>query len=81
MDCPGTFQVLNNDRIGKLTLPKGPYVISVKRMACSAASNSFKNFLQRPDGNLGQGWRLFAKRAKFVNRGENIAFLVRPAAG
>ena len=27
--CPGTFQVLNNDHVGTLSLPAGPYVISI----------------------------------------------------
>ena len=76
--CPGEFNVLHNDRIGKLILPKGPYTISVKRMTCTDASSNFARFLQRPAGNLPDGWRLFAKRGKFVNRAQNKAFLVRP---
>jgi hypothetical protein len=78
-DCPGEFNVLHNDRIGKLVLPKGPYTISVKRMVCTDASSNFARFLQRPAGNLPDGWRLFAKRGKFVNRAQGKAFLVRPA--
>jgi hypothetical protein len=76
-DCPGDFSVLHNDRIGKLVLPKGPYTISVKRMTCTDASSNFARFLQRPAGDLPDGWRLFAKRGKFVNRAQNKAFLVR----
>src|SRR5215217_5158186 len=66
--CPGEFNVLHNDRIGKLVLPKGPYTISVKRMPCTDASSNFSRFLQRPSGKLPDGWRVFAKRGKFVNR-------------
>ena len=77
--CPGEFNVLHNDRIGKLVLPKGPYTISVKRMTCTDASSNFARFLQRPSGNLPDGWRVFAKRGKFVNRAQNKAFLVAPA--
>ena len=77
--CPGEFNVLHNDRIGKLVLPQGPYTISVKRMTCTDASSNFARFLQRPAGNLPDGWRVFAKRGKFVNRAQNKAFLVAPA--
>lgn len=77
--CPGEFNVLHNDRIGKLVLPQGPYTISVKRMTCTDASSNFARFLQRPNGDLPDGWRLFARRGKFVQRAQSKAFLVAPA--
>jgi hypothetical protein len=77
--CAGEFNVLHNDRIGKLVLPKGPYTISVKRMPCTDASSNLARFLQRPGGDLPDGWRVFAKRGKFVNRAQDKAFLVAPA--
>ena len=79
MACPGTFQVLHNDKIGKLSIPAGNYVISVKRMTCENATGQFKRFLQLPEGNLPDNWRLLAKRKKFVNRTQNVAFLIKPA--
>ena len=79
--CPGEFRVLNNDRIGKLILPQGPYTISVKRMPCTDASSNFSRFLQRPNGDLPDGWRLFARRGKFVQRTQGKAFLVKPERG
>lgn len=78
--CPGEFNVLHNDKIGKLVLPQGPYTISVKRMTCTDASSNFSRFLQRPAGDLPDGWRVFARRGKFVNRAQNKAFLVAPAS-
>ena len=39
--CPGTFRVLNNDRIGALRLPSGPYYVTVLRganLSCQGAS-------------------------------------------
>lgn len=77
--CPGEFNVLHNDSIGKLKLPQGPYTISVKRMTCTDASSNFARFLQRPAGDLPDGWKLFARRGKFVQRTQNKAFLVAPA--
>ncbi len=78
--CPGTFQVLHDDRIGKLSIPKGPYVISVKRMTCQDAADDFKRFLQIPEGNLPDNWRLLAQRKKFINRTQNVAFLIKRAS-
>ena len=77
--CPGQFNVLHNDSIGKLKLPQGPYTISVKRMTCVDASSHFARFLQRPNGDLPDGWKLFARRGKFVQRVQDKAFLVAPA--
>jgi hypothetical protein len=77
--CSGEFNVLHNDRIGKLVLPQGPYTISVKRMPCTDASSNLARFLQRPGGDLPDGWRVFAKRGKFVNRAQDKAFLFAPA--
>jgi hypothetical protein len=79
--CPGTFQVLHNDSIGKLRIPAGNYVITVKRMTCQNASQMFRQFLQDTDGNLGGGWRVRARKAKFQNRAENESFRIKRAAG
>jgi hypothetical protein len=80
MKCPGTFKVQNNDRIGKLKLPAGNYVIKVKRMSCQDASSNFTKFLDRPDGDLPNGWTLNAKKAKFKNKRMNVAFTVKSAS-
>lgn len=64
--CPATFRVLHNDRIGKLSLPAGPYYINIKgKLNCAAASNYFRQFLARPDGMLPAPWRLNPKKALF----------------
>jgi hypothetical protein len=81
MKCPGTFQVQHNDKIGKLKLPAGPYVIKVKRMTCQQASDNFRDFLNRPDGNLPNGWTLNVNKQKFRNKQRNIAFTVRQSGG
>jgi len=55
--CPGTFQVLNNDRVGSLSLPAGPYVISISgTLSCTQASSLFTTFLYQWTGNLPGGW-------------------------
>lgn len=64
--CPGTFRVLNNDRIGKLILPKGPYYINAGNgLSCPGASNYFRQFLNRTDGKLPRPWRLNVGKARF----------------
>jgi hypothetical protein len=55
--CPGTFQVLNNDHVGSLSLPAGPYVISITgSLTCTQASSLFTTFLNQWTGNLPGGW-------------------------
>jgi hypothetical protein len=55
--CPGTFQVLNNDRVGSLSLPAGPYVISINgKLSCTQASSLFTTFLYQWTGKLSGGW-------------------------
>jgi hypothetical protein len=55
--CPGTFQVLNNDHVGSLSLPAGPYVISISgNLSCTSASSLFTTFLNQWTGNLPGGW-------------------------
>jgi hypothetical protein len=80
--CPGTFRVLNNDRIGKLNLPKGPYYIyrSVKpAINCANSSNLFKRFLSIPSGRLPAPWKLNAKLATFTNTDRGSQFRVKQA--
>src|SRR5947209_4367767 len=57
--CPGTFQVLNSDRIGSLRLLAGPYLImTAGGVGCSQAATLFNRFLQDWDGNLPGGWEV-----------------------
>ena len=78
--CPATFRVLNNDRIGALYLPRGPYYIYVvNKLSCAQASNLFRNFLQRTDGRLPSPWRLNVAKAKFNTGAGGPAFRVQKA--
>jgi hypothetical protein len=82
MICPGTFQVQHNDQIGKLKLPKGPYTITVihkKRITCQKASSLFAKFLQRPDGNLPNGWKLKVQSGTFLKQDGSKGFRVKQA--
>jgi len=75
--CPGTFQVLHNDRINRLSIPAGSYRIKVKRMACQSASDSFKQFLSAPGNKLPKGWKLIRPKQKFKNRKGNYSFRIK----
>jgi hypothetical protein len=80
--CAGTFRVLNNDRIGALVLPRGPYFISVLRnptLSCAGASNLFRQFLNYPSGRLPGGWKLNARQAKFTRGPGGLTFRVKQA--
>jgi hypothetical protein len=82
MICPGTFRVQHNDKIGRLKLPAGPYTITVihkNRISCSQASNLFAKFLQRPDGNLPNGWKLKVPSATFLKKDGSKGFRVKQA--
>jgi hypothetical protein len=81
--CPGTFRVLNNDRIGNLRLPAGPYILTTLRgggLSCSEASSEFREFLSLPMGNLPSPWVLNARKGIFTEgRGSRTGFRVKPA--
>lgn len=75
--CPGTFQVLHNDRIGNLSLPAGAYNIRSTGVGCSAASQLFVQFLNDWDGRLPDSWRTTMQgvgRGTFIHpRGQSFA--------
>ena len=72
--CPATFRVLHNDRIGAAVLPQGQYVITVINpgLQCGQAAKLFTRFLSDYDGKLGGGWTVVAQgkgRAQFNLKG------------
>ena len=81
-NCPGTFEVLHNDRIGSMQLPKGPYVVTVldsATMGCTEASRLFSEFLEDWDGRLPRPWVATSSTRTFqAGRGSNVGFRVTP---
>ena len=76
--CPGTFQVLNSDRIGSLKLPAGPYVITPSGgVGCRRAASLFNRFLEDWDGNLPERWRVSG--SGFRQSAGQAAFTVKAA--
>ena len=79
--CPGTFRVDHNDRIGRLRLPGGPYLITVLKgsgLSCPAASRRFSSFLDDPNGVLARPWTVNPSSGTFTN-GRRPGFRVKPA--
>ena len=84
--CPSTFRVLHNDRIGPAVLPQGQYVITVRApgLACATASRLFTQFLTDYDGNLPKGWTVVAQgsgRASFNQNGQPGFSVARSGGG
>jgi hypothetical protein len=83
VQCP-SFQVLHNDHIGKLSLPAGSYQIIIgnqRKLSCASAADLFRQFLQDYDGVLPDGWRVQARKSRFVQPSSGDAFKVRRIKG
>lgn len=80
--CPSTFDVLHNDRIGDLRIPKGPYYLTRRTSnspSCERIFKLFAKFLERPDGDI-PGWRINAQKGQFVrNKSGGKGFRIKPA--
>jgi hypothetical protein len=81
--CGGTFRVLHNDRIGKLRLPAGPYVITIikgSNLSCQSASRLFSQFLNAVNGVLPRPWAVNVSTGTFTRGpGGGTGFRVKPA--
>lgn len=76
--CPATFQVLNNDHIGSMSLPAGPYTVTVSGLGCGSASALFTQFLADYDGILPFPWVANAAKRSFTRSGSSVSFSVKP---
>jgi hypothetical protein len=81
VQCPGTFQVLHNDHVGSLYLPKGPYevaVLSGASLSCAQASQQLARFLAAIV--MPAPWVLDAATATFTRGiGSSTGFRIKPA--
>jgi hypothetical protein len=76
--------VINNDTIGPLVFPQGSYRIVLPPnviTTCPQAINLFRQFLNRPNGDLPKNWRMKATTALFFKPGNSKRkrFRVDPA--
>jgi hypothetical protein len=68
--CPATFEVLHDDTIGALYLPKGNYTILLldpASLTCAEASDLFRQFLEDYDGRLRRPWVVDAQDSTFTS--------------
>jgi hypothetical protein len=82
--CPGTFQVLHNDRIGRLAVPKGSYgitLLAAGRLTCAKASSYFTRFLQDFDGVLPRPWFIDTETGSFMRGSRNVGFRIKELVG
>ncbi len=83
--CPGTFEVLHNDRVGAMQLPKGPYVITLldtRTMGCTEAARLLGEFLEDWDGRLPRPWVAINSTRTFqAGRNSTTGFRIAPQVG
>ena len=80
--CPGTFRVVHDDRIGRLLLPRGRYLITAfGNVSCALASKQLASFLDDDyTGMLPRPWRLQVRTGTFARgNGSKNGFRVKPA--
>ena len=73
---------MHNDRIGKLRLPRGPYLITaLGNVSCAQASAQFASFLENDyTGLLPRPWRLRVTTGTFLRgSGSENGFRVKRA--
>lgn len=78
--CPNSFTVLHNDRIGSVTFPAGPYLLTATSITCPQAADYFRQFLQDWDGKLPGGWKVKQSGTTriFYRSGSTQAFTATP---
>jgi hypothetical protein len=84
VDCPASFRVLHNDRVGPLRLRRGNYwitLLSVGRLSCARASRDFGLFLRDFDGRLPRPWTLDPETGTFQRGRTNVGFRVKRIVG
>jgi hypothetical protein len=79
--CPGTFDVVHDDRIGRLRLPQGDYTVTLLggNLTCATADRLFARFLRRPSGRLPGRWVVLPQSAEFVKFSSHHGFFIKPA--
>jgi hypothetical protein len=80
--CPGTFEVVHNDRIGRLRIPAGDYTITLLggNLTCATAERFFAAFLTLPRGSLPRRWVVLPQSAEFMRFSSHHGFRIKPAA-
>jgi hypothetical protein len=78
--CPASFTVLHNDRVGTMSIPRGPYFLEPTGLSCAEASSLLRRFLNDFDGRLPGGWTTAPTGIGFVNPTTNQSFTLGTVA-
>lgn len=73
--CPGSFQVLHDDKVAGLRLAAGAYRLTVAdpaRLTCARAARDLSEFLEDYDGKIRRPWTVDAAQSSF-QRGADAA--------
>ena len=81
--CPGTFSVQHNDQIGRLKVPRGPYLfvpLANSGLSCSEVADLIREFLAQGGSALPRPWRV-DRRTGTLRRGprSDVGFRIKPA--
>jgi hypothetical protein len=80
--CPGSFRVLHDDRVGRLRIPAGSYEIFLLQrsgLSCPQASRLLTRFLASPSGRLPAPWIVQPQTASFRRGPGGSGFRIDPA--
>ncbi len=82
--CPATFEVLHDDTVGALYLPKGHYRVTILRsgtLSCAETTDLLRQFLEDFDGRLPRPWVVNAQARSFTRGARGaVGFSLAPAA-
>ncbi len=86
LTCPGSFQVVHNDKIGAMSLPAGNYRInrltSSQKITCPQATAWFAYFLNHDyAGNLPAPWTMNTAAKTFYDGSKTNGFNVQRLSG
>jgi hypothetical protein len=82
--CPGTFTVLHDDMIGKLTVDSGPYLfvpLAKSPLSCSQVVSLIRQFLAAPHNKLPSPWVVNTATGTLTKgTGSKVGFRMKPAS-
>lgn len=82
--CPGTFQVLHDDRLGALPVAAGRYLfvpLAGSSLSCAQTVALIRRFLAAPRNRLPSPWVVRRSTGTFTRgRGSAVGFRLKPAA-
>lgn len=82
--CPGVFTVQHDDVIGKLQVPKGPYIfvpLANSGLSCQRVVELIRDFLEIPDASLPSPWVVDTSTGTLrKGKRSKVGFRIKPAS-